>query len=69
MVNRVQPTKVGFYPPSFSHSMTTTTTIRLRNSRQTPERRFSLSMGIVRVGGRYRIHKLLGTGGSGKALL
>lgn len=41
--------------------------MRLRNPRQTSKKRLSLSMSdIVRVGGRYRVGKLLGTGGSGK---
>lgn len=41
--------------------------MRLRNSRQTPEKRFTPSKSdIVRVGGRYRVGKLLGTGGSGE---
>ena len=41
--------------------------MRLRNPRQTSEKRFTPTMSdIVRVGGRYRVGKLLGTGGSGK---
>jgi hypothetical protein len=41
--------------------------MRLRNPRQTLEKRFSAStLDIVRVGGRYRVRKLLGTGGSGE---
>ena len=41
--------------------------MRLQNPRQTSKKRFSASMSdIVRVGGRYRVRKLLGTGGSGE---
>ena len=41
--------------------------MRLRNPQQTSEKQFSASMlDIVRVGGQYRVCKLLGTGGSGK---
>lgn len=42
------------------------TTMPLQN-RQTSEKRFTPSMSdIVRVAGRYRVGKLLGTGGSGE---
>ena len=41
--------------------------MRLRNSPETPKKRSSTPMiDIVRVGGRYRVRKLLGTGGSGE---
>jgi hypothetical protein len=43
------------------------TIMRLRYPRQTFEKRLPHPMSdIVRVGGRYRVGKLLGTGGSGK---
>ncbi|KAF8491075.1 kinase-like domain-containing protein [Russula emetica] len=46
------------------------TTTRLRNPRHTSEKRFSPSKSdIVRVGGRYRVCNLLGTGGSGSVYL
>jgi hypothetical protein len=42
-------------------------TMSLQNPRQTLQKRFSPSMlDVVRVGGRYRLGKLLGTGGSGE---
>ncbi|KAF8494316.1 kinase-like domain-containing protein [Russula emetica] len=45
-------------------------TTRLRNPRHTSEKRFSPSKSdIVRVGGRYRVCNLLGTGGSGSVYL
>ena len=41
--------------------------MHLRNLQQTSEKRFSPPMsGVVRVGGQYRVGKLLGTGGSGE---
>lgn len=47
--------------------LTLMTTTRLRNPRHTSEKRFSPSKSdIVRVGGRYRVCNLLGTGGSGE---
>ncbi|KAF8491805.1 kinase-like domain-containing protein [Russula emetica] len=46
------------------------TTTRLRNPRHTSEKQFSPSKSdIVRVGGRYRVCNLLGTGGSGSVYL
>jgi hypothetical protein len=42
-------------------------TLYLPNPQQTSEKQFSTPpLGFVRVGGRYRVGKLLGTGGSGE---
>ena len=71
MNRRIPPLKHRYLnPPNFSprsRLLTLTTTMRSQNPRQTLKKRSSFpTLDIVRVGGRYRVGKLLGTGGSGK---
>jgi hypothetical protein len=54
-------------PPPLISFLTLTMSMPLRNPQQILEGKASLLMSdIVRVGGRYRVRSLLGTGGSGE---